>query len=156
MGFGDINITVIGNLTSDPELRFIPSGAGVANFTVATTPRRKNIATGEWEDGDATFLRCNLWRQPAEFAAENLKRGDRVIVVGVLKQRSYETKEGEKRSTMELEVEEIGPSMKFHPARSLKPERGGGQAAPASGGDDPWGSSPKRASSGGFDADPPF
>jgi single stranded DNA-binding protein len=107
---GDTVITVIGNLTADPELRFTPSGAAVANFTVASTPRTFDRQTNEWKDGEALFLRCNIWREAAENVAESLTRGARVIVSGRLKQRSFETREGEKRTVVELEVDEIGPS----------------------------------------------
>lgn len=134
---GEVFITVIGNLTSDPELRFVPSGAAVANFTVASTPRKYNSNTNQWEDGDALFLRCNVWRTQAENIAEGLVRGNRVIVYGKLVQRSFETKEGEKRSVMELEVEEIGPSAKFKVATVQGVQRSQ-QSAPAA--EDPWGS----------------
>src|SRR5881409_4071447 len=107
---GETIITVVGNLTADPELRFTPSGAAVANFTVASTPRTFDKNTNEWKDGEALFLRCSVWRQAAENVAESLTRGARVIVTGRLKQRSYETREGEKRTVVELEVDEIGPS----------------------------------------------
>ncbi|MDT7627703.1 MAG: single-strand DNA-binding protein, partial [Pseudonocardiales bacterium] len=109
---GDTIITVVGNLTADPELRFTPSGAAVANFTVASTPRQFDKQSGEWKDGEALFMRCNIWRQAAENVAETLTRGSRVIVSGRLKQRSYETREGEKRTVVELEVEEVGPSLR--------------------------------------------
>jgi single-strand DNA-binding protein len=150
---GEINLTVIGNLTSDPELRFTPAGAAVANFTVASTPRI--MRNGEWTDGEPTFLRCNVWRNQAENIAEGLKRGDRVIVLGRLKQRSYETKEGEKRTVMELEVEEVGPSAKFKPVSVSRVERSQ-QQAPAS--QDPWGQAPPpySGSGGGFSDEPPF
>lgn len=121
-------VTVIGTVTADPELRFIQSGAAVANFTVAANDRRKNKQTGEWEDGDATFLRCNVWRDHAEHVAESLTRGMRVIVVGQLKQRSYETNDGEKRTVFELEVEEVGPALKWATAKVEK----AGQRKPAS------------------------
>lgn len=114
---GDTNITIVGNLVADPELRFTPSGAAVATFTVASTPRRMNPENNQWEDGDALFMRCNLWRQPAENVAESLTKGLRVIVAGRLKQRQFETREGEKRSVMELEVDEIGPSLKYATAK---------------------------------------
>ncbi len=139
---GDTVITVIGNLTADPELRFTQAGAAVANFTVASTPRHFDRESGEWRDGEALFLRCGLWRQPAENLAESLTRGARVIVTGKLKQRSYETREGEKRTVIELDVEEVGPSLKWATAKVNKVSRssggnGGGDAgfAPA---DDPW------------------
>lgn len=133
----DTIITVIGNLTADPELRFTPSGAAVSNFTVASTPRTFDKATNEWKDGEALFLRCSIWRQAAENVAESLTKGARVIVTGRLKQRSYETKEGEKRTVVELDVEEVGPSLKYATARTQKAGRGGGGS-----GDDPWGSAP--------------
>src|ERR1700754_267513 len=107
---GETVITVVGNLTADPELRFTPSGAAVANFTVASTPRTFDRQTNEWKDGDALFLRCSIWRQSAEQVAESLPKGMRVIVNGRLRQRSYQTKEGENRTVVELDVEEIGPS----------------------------------------------
>jgi single-strand DNA-binding protein len=114
---GDTQITIVGNLTADPELRFTPSGAAVANFTVASTPRQFDRQSGEWKDGEALFMRCNIWRKPAENVAETLARGSRVIVSGYLKQRSYETSEGEKRTVVELEVDEVGPSLKFVTAK---------------------------------------
>ena len=118
---GDTVITVVGNLTDDPELRFTPSGAAVANFTVASTPRIFDRKTNEWKDGDALFLRCTIWRQAAENVAETLTQGARVIVQGRLKQRSYETREGEKRTVYELEVDEIGPSLQAtRPPRSTR------------------------------------
>src|SRR3978361_1619192 len=110
---GDTIMTVIGNLTADPELRFTPSGAAVANFTVASTPRTLDRATNEWKDGEALFLRCSIWRQAAENVAESLTRGARVVVPGRLRQRSFETKEGEKRTVIELDVDEIGPSLRY-------------------------------------------
>jgi single-strand DNA-binding protein len=160
---GETVITVVGNLTDDPELRFTPSGAAVANFTVASTPRTLDKATNEWKDGDALFLRCSIWRQAAENVAESLQRGMRVVVQGRLRQRSYETKEGEKRTVIELEVDEIGPSLKNATAKVTKASRGagggggfggassGGQSAPA---DDPW--STPAGSTGGFSDEPPF
>ncbi|MDX6225600.1 MAG: single-strand DNA-binding protein [Frankiales bacterium] len=160
---GETVITVVGNLTDDPELRFTPSGAAVANFTVASTPRTLDKATNEWKDGDALFLRCSIWRQAAENVAESLQRGMRVVVQGRLRQRSYETKEGEKRTVIELEVDEIGPSLKYATAKVTKASRGagggggfggassGGQSAPA---DDPW--STPAGSTGGFSDEPPF
>jgi single-strand DNA-binding protein len=165
---GDTVITVIGNLTSDPELRFTPSGAAVANFTVASTPRTLDRASGEWKDGEALFLRCNIWRQAAENVAESLTRGARVVVQGRLKQRSFETKEGEKRTVFELEVDEIGPSLRYATAKVNKVSRGsgsggfGGGSGPAGGdsapSDDPWGSAPAAAGGGGggFAEEPPF
>jgi single-strand DNA-binding protein len=110
---GETVITVVGNLTDDPELRFTPSGAAVSNFTVASTPRTFDKESQEWRDGDALFLRCSVWRQAAENVAESLRRGDRVIVQGRLRQRSYETAEGEKRTVYEMEADEVGASVKF-------------------------------------------
>ncbi|WP_409184107.1 single-stranded DNA-binding protein [Amycolatopsis sp. VS8301801F10] len=165
---GDTVITVVGNLTSDPELRFTPSGAAVANFTVASTPRTLDRQTGEWKDGEALFLRCNIWRQAAENVAESLTRGARVVVQGRLKQRSFETKEGEKRTVVELEVDEIGPSLRYATAKVNKVSRGGGGGGDFGGGgnrgggnsapaDDPWGSAPPAGGGGGgFSDEPPF
>jgi single-strand DNA-binding protein len=160
---GDTVITVIGNLTADPELRFTQSGAAVANFTVASTPRTFDRQSGEWKDGEALFLRCNIWRQSAENVAESLTRGARVIVSGRLKQRSFETREGEKRTVVELEVDEIGPSLRYATAKVNKVSRGsgGGGYGGGSGGapaDDPWGSAPPAGSSSGsgFSDEPPF
>ena len=123
---GETVITVVGNLTDDPELRFTPSGAAVASFTVASTPRTFDKATNEWKDGDALFLRCSIWRQAAENVAESLTKGMRVVVQGRLRQRSYETREGEKRTVVELDVEEVGPSLKYATAKVTKASRGGG------------------------------
>jgi single-strand DNA-binding protein len=129
---GETLVTIVGNLTADPELRFTPSGAGVANFTVASTPRSFDKQSGEWKDGQALFMRCNIWRQPAENVVETLTRGDRVIVTGRLTQRSFETREGEKRTVVELEVDEVGPSLKYATAKVVKASRDGGRAsAPA-------------------------
>src|SRR5882762_29524 len=146
---GETTITVVGNLTADPELRFTPSGAAVASFTVAATPRTLDRQSGEWKDGDALFMRCSVWRQAAENVAESLTRGARVIVTGRLRQRSYETKEGEKRTVVELEVDEVGPSLRYATAKVNKAARGsgdGGFGGRSSGGsapaDDPWGSAP--------------
>ena len=122
---GETPITVVGNLTADPELRFTPNGAAVANFTVASTPRTYDKQSQQWVDGDALFLRCNIWREPAENVAESLKKGDRVMVTGVLKQRSFENREGEKRSVIEVDAEEVGPSLKFATARVSRADRGG-------------------------------
>jgi single-strand DNA-binding protein len=159
MAFGDTTITLIGNLTDDPELRYTPNGAAVANFTVASTPRFMDKATNEWKDGDTLFLRCNIWRQAAENVAESLTRGTRVIVSGRLKQRSYETKEGEKRTVYEVEVDEIGPSLKNATAKVNKTTRsapGGGGGFGGAPADDPWGSpAPARVGGGGSD-EPPF
>ena len=163
---GETIITVVGNLTADPELRFTPSGAAVASFTIASTPRTYDRNTNEWKDGEALFLRCSLWRQAAENAAESLTRGMRVIASGRLKQRSYETREGEKRTVIELDVDEIGPSLKYASAKVNKTQRGssgGGFGASGSGpagsaNDDPWGSAPPAGGSGGdgFSDEPPF
>lgn len=153
----DTVITVIGNLTADPELRFTPAGAAVANFTVASTPRTFDRNSNEWKDGDALFLRCNIWKEAAENAAESLARGSRVIVSGRLKQRSYETREGEKRTVVELEVDEIGPSLKYATAKVNKANRGnssGGQRQQSQ--DDPWGAAPQQSSSFGGAEEPPF
>jgi single-strand DNA-binding protein len=171
---GDTIITVVGNLTADPELRFTPSGAAVANFTVASTPRIYDRQSGEWKDGEALFLRCNIWREAAENVAESLTRGSRVIVQGRLKQRSFETREGEKRTVVEVEVDEIGPSLRYATAKVNKASRsggggggfgsgGGGSRGGGSGGgseqpkqDDPWGSAPASGSFSGSDDEPPF
>jgi single-strand DNA-binding protein len=175
MAAGDTNITMIGNLTDDPELRFTPSGAAVAKFRVASTPRYLDKQSGEWKDGEPLFLTCNVWRQAAEHVAESLQRGTRVIVSGRLKQRTYETKEGEKRTVFEVEVDEIGPSLRYATAKVQKMTRssgggggfggGGGGAAgsaagSAAGGEDPWASAtPAGATAGGsgnFNDEPPF
>jgi single-strand DNA-binding protein len=123
---GDTVITVIGNITGDPELRFTPSGAAVANFTVASTPRAFDRQSNEWKDGETLFMRCSVWRDAAENVAESLQRGTRVIVTGRLKSRSYETKEGEKRTVIEMEVDEVGPSLRYATAKVNKTQRGGG------------------------------
>jgi single-strand DNA-binding protein len=130
-------MTIVGNLTADPELRFTPSGAAVANFTVASTPRVYDKQASEWKDGEALFLRCNIWREAAENVAESLTRGARVIVSGRLKQRSFETREGEKRTVVELEVDEVGPSLRYAKA-SVSKTGSKSQAAPKD--DDSWGS----------------
>ncbi|QCX28959.1 single-stranded DNA-binding protein [Nocardioides jishulii] len=123
---GETVITVVGNLVDDPELRFTPSGAPVANFRIASTPRTFDRQTNEWKDGDALFLSCSIWRQAAENVAESLQKGMRVVVQGRLKQRQYETREGEKRTVVELEVEEIGPSLKYATAKVTRASGGGG------------------------------
>ena len=123
---GDTIITIIGNITGDPELRFTPSGAAVANFTVASTPRTFDRQSNEWKDGETLFMRCSVWRDAAENVAESLQRGTRVIVSGRLKSRSYETKEGEKRTVIEMEVDEVGPSLRYATAKVNKTQRGGG------------------------------
>jgi single-strand DNA-binding protein len=167
---GETIITVVGNLTGDPELRFTPSGAAVASFTVASTPRTFDRNTNEWKDGEALFLRCSVWRQAAENAAESLQRGMRVMVQGRLKQRSFETREGEKRTVIELDVDEVGPSLKYATAKVNKTSRGGGGGFGSSGSggsggfgqqpaanDDPWATAPPAgSSSGGFSDEPPF
>jgi single-strand DNA-binding protein len=164
---GETVITVVGNVTDDPELRFTPAGAAVANFTVASTPRSFDRQTNEWKDGDTLFLRCSVWRQAAENVAESVHRGNRVIVQGRLRQRSFETREGEKRTVIELEVDEVGPSLRFATAKVSKTTRGGGGGGGAGFGgggggggqtDDPWAAAP--ASGGGGDGgvseEPPF
>ena len=140
---GETVITVVGNLVDDPELRFTPSGAAVANFRIASTPRTFDRQTNEWKDGDALFLSCSVWRQAAENVAESLQRGMRVIVQGRLKQRSYETREGEKRTVIELEVDEVGPALKYATAKVTRTTRQGGGGGYSGGGgqqggDDPW------------------
>ena len=166
MAAGDTQITIAGNLVDDPELRFTPAGQPVARFRVASTPRFRDNATGEWKDGDSLFLTCNVWRQAAENVAESLQRGMRVIVSGRLRQRSYETKEGEKRTVYEVEVDDVGPSLRNASAKVNRVARtgsggsggggyGGGQGGPAgSGGGRP--SSGGQGSSGGYggDSDP--
>jgi single-strand DNA-binding protein len=181
---GETTITVVGNLTDDPELRFTPSGAAVAKFRIASTPRTLDRQSGEWKDGEPLFLACNIWRDAAEHVAESLQRGTRVIVQGRLRQRSYETREGEKRTVYELEVDEIGPSLRYATAKVQRMNRsgggGGGFGASSGGGggnrqsnggggggnfDDPWATAApaagSRSSGGGggnssFDDEPPF
>lgn len=137
MAQGDTPITIVGNLVADPELRFTPSGAAVANFRVATTPRVYNRDTNQFEDGDAVFLTCNAWRQMAENVAESLTRGMRVVVTGKLRQRSYQTKEGEQRTVYEIEVDEAGPSLRYATAtisradRQSSGQQGGQQSGPS-------------------------
>jgi single-strand DNA-binding protein len=170
MAAGDTQITIVGNLVSDPELRFTPAGQPVATFRVASTPRFRDNASGEWKDGDSLFLSCNVWRQAAENVAESLQRGMRVIVSGRLRQRSYETKEGEKRTVYEVEVDDVGPSLRNASAKVAKVSRsgggfgggqggqgyGGGSGGSGSGGGraeaDPWAT----ADPGGFSDEPPF
>ena len=151
MAAGDTVITIVGNLVDDPELRFTPSGAAVAKFRVASTPRYLDKQTNEWKDGESLFLSCNVWRQAAENVAETLQRGMRVIVQGRLKQRSYETKEGEKRTVYEIEVDEVGPSLRNATAKVAKTQRGGG--AGGFGGsttdNDPWASATPAPAAGG-------
>src|SRR3954447_21971472 len=171
---GETVITVVGNVTDDPELRFTPAGAAVANFTVASTPRSFDRQSNEWKDGDTLFLRCSVWRQAAENVAESLHRGTPVIVQGRLKQRSYETREGEKRTVVELEVDEVGPSLRFATAKVAKTSRGSGGGGGGGGGfggggnapaDDPWAAPPAggdagggggASGGGGYSDEPPF
>lgn len=184
MAQGDTNITVVGNIVADPELRFTPAGAAVANFRVASTPRRYNSQTNQWEDGEAMFLTCNVWRQAAENVAETLTKGMRIIVTGRLKQRSFQTREGENRTVFEIDVDEVGPSLRYATAQVNRNPReggnfgGGGQQQRSNnnnqggfGGqqqqqpqqqqnqapaDDPWNSAPPAGGSGGADSEPPF
>ena len=150
---GETIITLVGNLTDDPELRFTPSGAPVANFRVASTPRTFDRQAGEWRDGDPLFMSCSVWRQAAENVAESLQRGMRVVVTGRLKQRSYETRDGQQRTVVELDVDEIGPSLRYATAKVTRTQRSGGgfggggtpTAAPAAAGggqSDPWSTAP--------------
>ena len=169
MAAGDTTITLIGNLVDDPELRFTPSGAAVAKFRVASTPRYLDKTTNEWKDGESLFLQCQIWRQAAENVAESLTKGMRVILSGRLKQRSYETKEGEKRTVFEVEVDEVGPSLRNATAKVTRAQRaggtGGGFAAPAATGgesfnDDPWAAASTTSAGGGWatttSEEPPF
>jgi single-strand DNA-binding protein len=175
MAAGDTQITVVGNLVDDPELRFTPAGQPVARFRIASTPRFLDKSTNEWKDGDSLFLTCNVWRQAAENVAESLQRGMRVMVYGRLRQRSYETKEGEKRTVYEVEVDDVGPSLLRASAKVNKVARSGGGQGSANGGGysggggsfaggggsrssggggqdaDPWASD-----SGGYSDEPPF
>jgi len=147
---GETTITVVGNLTDDPELRFTPSGAAVAKFRIASTPRTLDRASGEWKDGEPLFLACNIWRDAAEHVAESLQRGARVIVQGRLRQRSYETREGEKRTVYELEVDEIGPSLRYATAKVQKMARsGGGSGGGFGSGSGSGGGGNRQQSSGG-------
>jgi single-strand DNA-binding protein len=169
---GETTITIVGNLTDDPELRFTPSGAAVAKFRIASTPRTLDRQSGEWKDGEPLFLACNIWRDAAEHVAESLQRGARVIVQGRLRQRSYETREGEKRTVYELEVDEIGPSLRYATAKVQRMNRSGGGSGGSGGGfgasnggggnrqpssgtgsggnfDDPWATSAPASSAGG-------
>ncbi|GAA1733271.1 single-stranded DNA-binding protein [Microcella frigidaquae] len=166
---GETIITVVGNLTADPELRYTQSGLAVANFTIASTPRSFDRASNEWKDGEALFLRASVWREFAEHVASSLTKGSRVIAQGRLKQRSYETKEGEKRTTIELEVDEIGPSLRYATAQVTRSASGAGNAMGGGRGgapiaDEPWGAPAAPAASGGdvwntpgsFSDDTPF
>jgi single-strand DNA-binding protein len=155
MAQGDVSVTLIGDLISDPELRFTPNGAAVASFTVVSRTRILDKTSNEWKDGDALFLRCSVWRQYAENVAESLTKGTRVLVTGRLKQKSYETKEGEKRTAFEMEVDDVGPALKWATAKVTRVTKGdsgfsGGGNASAAPSDDPWAAS---APSGD---DPPF
>jgi single-strand DNA-binding protein len=153
---GETVITVVGNLTSDPELRYTQNGLAVANFTIASTPRSFDRASNDWKDGDALFLRASVWREFAEHVAGTLTKGSRVIATGRLKQRSYETKEGEKRTSIELEVDEIGPSLRYATAQVTRTSssREGGGAGGGRGGssaqvaDEPWAASAPDAAGG--------
>jgi len=174
MAAGDTQITIVGNLVGDPELRYTPTGQAVATFRVASTPRFRDNTTGEWKDGDSLFLSCNVWRQAAENVAESLQRGMRVIVSGRLRQRSYETREGEKRTVYEIEVDEVGPSLRNASAKVVKSNRSGGNFAGQGGGgggygggggggggsrpaEDPWTADPSDGFGGGDAPDePPF
>lgn len=156
MAAGDTTITMIGNLVDDPELRFTPSGAAVAKFRVASTPRYLDKHTNEWKDGESLFLQCQIWRQAAENVAESLTKGMRVILSGRLKQRSYETKEGEKRTVFEVEVDEVGPSLRNATAKVTKTQRAGGTSggfsAPAASDsftEDPWAAASSTPAAGG-------
>ena len=151
---GDTVITIIGNLTADPELRFTPSGAAVANFTVASTPRQFDRQSNEWKDGETLFMRCSVWRDAAENVAESCQRGMRVIVSGRLKSRSYETKEGEKRTVVEMDVDEIGPSLRSATAKVNKTQRGGGGGGGFGGGQGNQGGGWSGGSGGGQAEDP--
>jgi single-strand DNA-binding protein len=150
---GETVITIVGNLTDDPELRFTPSGAAVAKFRIASTPRTLDRESGQWKDGEPLFLACNIWRDAAEHVAESLQRGARVIVQGRLRQRSYETREGEKRTVYELEVDEIGPSLRYATAKVQKMNRsgggGGGGFGASGGGSTAGGGANRPAASGG-------
>lgn len=157
---GETIITVVGNLVDDPELRFTPSGAAVANFRIASTPRTFDKQSNEWKDGDALFLSCSVWRQAAENVAESLQRGMRVVVQGRLKSRQYETREGEKRTVFEIEVEEVGPSLKYATAKVTRANRSsggggfgsqGGSAGGSAPADDPW-ATPAPAQGAGYGA----
>ena len=171
---GETIITLVGNLTADPELRFTPSGAAVANFTVASTPRNFDRQTNEWKDGEAMFINCAVWRQAAENVAESLQKGMRVIVQGRLKSRSYETREGERRTVFEIDVDEIGPALKYATAKVTKTGGGGGRPGGGGGygggqggygsqgggqgggqgGNDPWASGPPAPQGGNQGSDP--
>ncbi|RIK14361.1 MAG: single-stranded DNA-binding protein [Acidobacteria bacterium] len=147
---GETPITVVGNLTADPELRFTPSGAAVANFTVASTPRTFDRQTNEWKDAETLFMRCSVWREAAENVSESLHRGTRVVVTGRLVSRSWQTQEGENRTVMEMQVDEIGPSLRYATAQVTKAQRGGGQQGGWGGGQQGGQSAPQQGQSGGW------
>jgi single-strand DNA-binding protein len=155
---GDTQLTIVGNLVDDPQLRYTATGNAVASFRVASTPRFRDQQTGEWKDGDALFMTCTIWRQPAENVCESLQRGMRVIVTGRLRQRSYETREGEKRTVYEIEADEVGPSLKNASAKVTKATRSGAQPAgqPRDTGGDPWGTAPGADAFAGPGDEPPF
>ncbi|MGH3631646.1 MAG: single-stranded DNA-binding protein [Sciscionella sp.] len=163
MAIGETTVTIVGNLTADPELRFTPAGAAVVGFTIASTPRAFDKTSNEWKDGDALFLRCSLWRQAAENMAESLAKGMRVIATGRLKQRTYEDREGIKRTVVELDVDEVGPSLKYVTAKVTKATRSNGGnsgGAAGQGQSDPWATSTSPAGGGWTGAhsgdEPPF
>ena len=147
---GETVITVVGNLTADPELRFTPSGAAVASFTVASTPRTFDRQTSEWKDGETLFLRCSVWREAAENVAESLTKGTRVLVQGRLVQRSFETREGEKRTVVEMQVDEVGPSLRYATAKVTRSQRGGGGFGGGGGGQGGYGGNQGGGQGGGF------
>ena len=151
---GETVVTIVGNCVNDPELRYTPSGQAVANFRIASTPRSFDKQANEWKDGDSLFLTVNAWRQMAENVAESLTRGMRVVVTGRLKQRSYETKEGEKRTVYEVEADDIGPSLKNASAKVTKAERAGANRPAAA--DDPWAAKDAAPAQGGYSDEPPF
>lgn len=153
---GETLITVVGNLTDEPELRFTPNGNAVAKFRIASTPRTFDRKSGEWRDGEPLFLQCVLWQQPAEHAAESLGRGQRVIVTGRLTQRSYETRDGEKRSVFELVVDEIGPSLRYATAKVTKMGRSSGGTSTTRNNNDQWADDPWATNVAGQSDEPPF
>lgn len=147
---GETVITVVGNLTADPELRFTPSGAAVASFTVASTPRTFDRQSNEWKDGETLFMRCSVWREAAENVAESLTKGTRVVVQGRLVQRSFETREGEKRTVVEMQVDEVGPSLRYATAKVTRSQRGGGGFGGGGGGQGGYGGNQGGGQGGGF------
>lgn len=152
---GDTVITVVGNLVDDPELRYTPSGSAVAKFKIASTPRAYDKQTGQWKDGEALFLMCNAWRQLAENITESLAKGARVIAQGRLRQRSYETREGEKRTIIDLAVDDIGPSLKWSTAKTTKASRPSATRSASPVDDDPWSTEPPTQNTH-IDQAPPF